>query len=178
MVISKEDRALMIQWVRLVIESRLEMKPAESPDFSDYPSCGAFVTIHKNGKLRGCIGYTVSQAPLEETLKDAALSAAFSDPRFPPLSLDELPQIDIEISLLTPPEKIMSPDELELGKHGAILKSGVNSGLFLPQVATEQRWDLTQFMNHLCIKAGLPSSHWQSEKYELFRFSAEILSEK
>lgn len=178
MYISEVDKSLMIQWVRLVIESRLEIKRAESPDFSDYPSCGAFVTLHKKGKLRGCIGYTISQAPLEQTLKDAALAAAFSDPRFPPLELKELSEIDIEISLLSPPEKVISPYELELGRHGAILKNGFNTGLFLPQVATEQGWNLEQFMDHLCMKAGLSSSHWQTGEYELFRFSAEILTEK
>lgn len=178
MVISQEDKDLMIQWVRLVLECRLEAGTADSPDFSSYPSCGAFVTLHKNGQLRGCIGYTESHAPLEQTLKDAALAAAFNDPRFPAVTADELSEIDIEISLLSPPEKIQSPEELELGRQGAILKSRFNTGLFLPQVATEQGWNLEQFMDNLCLKAGLPSSHWQTEKYELFRFSAEILTEK
>ena len=178
MFISKEDRTLMLQWARLVIEDHLQGKRPELPDFSDYPSCGAFVTLHKDGDLRGCIGYTISHDPLEITLRDAALSAAFRDPRFPPVSEDELTAIDLEISLLTPPEKISSPEELELGKHGALLRSGMHSGLFLPQVAVEQGWELGEFMDHLCMKAGLPSDLWRTGSYELYSFTAEILSEK
>jgi len=178
MIVNDGDRPLLLGWVRLVIECHLKGTVPEAPDLSDYPSCGAFVTIHKNGSLRGCIGYTISQDPLEDTLRDAALSAAFRDPRFPPLQEEELPEIDLEISLLSPPEPVDSPEELELGRHGALLKSGFHAGLFLPQVATEQDWNLEQFMTHLCLKAGLAPDHWKTGEYSLFRFTAAILSEK
>ncbi len=178
MTITDEDRKSMLVWARQCIEEHLTGRKPHRPDFSAYPSCGAFVTLHKNGQLRGCIGYTVSSDPLDETLKEAALAAAFQDPRFPPLKQDELEAIDLEISLLTPPEPVGSPEDLEMGTHGGIIRSGYNSGLFLPQVATEQGWGTQEFMDHLCRKAGLPPTYWKTDKYELYRFTAVILSEK
>ena len=178
MDITAEDRKSMLVWARQCIEGQLTGNKPNRPDLSAYPSCGAFVTLHKSGELRGCIGYTVSSDPLDETLKEAALAAAFQDPRFPQLKLGELEAIDLEISLLTPPEAVASPGDLEMGTHGGIIKSGYNSGLFLPQVATEQGWGIQEFMDHLCMKAGLPSTYWKTDKYELFRFTAVILSEK
>ncbi len=178
MTIPDTDKRKMLRWVRQCIECELGSPAPETPDFADYPPCGAFVTLRKNGNLRGCIGYTVSSDPLEITLQDAARSAAFQDPRFPPLQKEELDQIDLEISLLTPPEKIASPEELEMGVHGAMIRSGFSSGLFLPQVAAEQGWNLQQFMTHLCLKAGLPQDYWKAGRYDLFRFTAIILNEK
>ena len=177
MDISREEGSRMLAWARKVIESKLENREAEAPDFSNYPPCGAFVTLHKQGTLRGCIGYTISHEPLEETIRDAALSAAFRDPRFNPVSEEELPEISLEISLLTPPEEISSPEQLELGVHGALIKSAYSTGLFLPQVAPEQGWNKDEFMDNLCLKAGLPRNHWRTGKYKLFRFSALIFSE-
>ena len=177
MTVEDQDKKRMLLWVRQVISRELGGPRPEKPDFSSYPPCGAFVTIHKAGQLRGCIGYTISRDPLETTLKEAALAAAFRDPRFPSLQKEELDQIDLEISLLTPPVEISSPDELEMGVHGALIRSGYNSGLFLPQVATEQGWETDEFMDHLCLKAGLPSTLWKTGEYSLYRFSAIILSE-
>ncbi len=178
MTVSDRDKRQMLQWVRQVITGALGEEIPPKPDFSSYPPCGAFVTIHKAGQLRGCIGYTIAEDPLETTLEDAARSAAFRDPRFPPLGQEELELIDLEISLLTPPEEIDSPDELEMGVHGALIRAGFHSGLFLPQVATEQGWEREEFMDHLCLKAGLPRNHWRKGEYRLFRFSAIIISEK
>jgi uncharacterized protein len=181
MTVSEKDRILMLQWARRVMEARLHGTNAEAPDLSAYPSCGVFVTLHKKGNLRGCIGHTVSRDPLEQTLREAALAAAFQDPRFPPVTAEELPGLDLEISLLSPPEEIGSPEELTLGEHGAILQSGFHSGLFLPQVAPEQGWGLEEFMDHLCMKAGLPPSLWREKgekEYRLFRFTALVFSEK
>ena len=178
MTVSDRDRRAMLQWVRQVIAEDLGEPATAKPDFSTYPPCGAFVTIHKAGKLRGCIGYTIAESPLETTLEDAARSAAFHDPRFPSLRREELEMIDLEISLLTPPEEIRTPDQLKMGVHGALIRSGFHSGLFLPQVAPEQGWKREEFMDNLCLKAGLSRNHWRSGEYRLFRFSAIIISEK
>jgi AmmeMemoRadiSam system protein B/AmmeMemoRadiSam system protein A len=135
---------------------------------------GAFVTIHKRGQLRGCIGYIEGHGPLYKTIEEMAEAAAFRDPRFSPLKEKELPEIDIEISVLTPLRKITDVNEIEVGKHGIYIKQGWYSGLLLPQVATEYRWDRETFLEHTCQKAGLPSKAWKERDTEIYIFSADI----
>jgi AmmeMemoRadiSam system protein B/AmmeMemoRadiSam system protein A len=135
---------------------------------------GAFVTLHKNGQLRGCIGYIIPYETLDETVKKMAVAAAFDDPRFPPLSPEEFPEIDIEISALTPLKRIEDINEIEVGKHGIIIKKGYNSGVLLPQVATEYNWDRLTFLDQTCIKAGLSPGCWKEEETEIYIFSAEV----
>jgi AmmeMemoRadiSam system protein B/AmmeMemoRadiSam system protein A len=135
---------------------------------------GAFVTLHKKGKLRGCIGYIRAQKSLHETIREMALAAAFQDTRFNPLTRDELKDVDIEISVLTPLEKIDSIEEIEVGKHGIYITKGVYSGLLLPQVATEYGWDRKSFLEHTCTKAGLDKEAWNEEDTEIYIFSADI----
>ena len=135
---------------------------------------GAFVTLHKNGNLRGCIGYIVPVAPLHETVKQMAVAAAFDDPRFPPLSEEELKDIDIEISALTPLKKINDINEIQVGKHGILIKKGFASGVLLPQVATDYNWDRLTFIEQTCMKAGLPENSWKEKDTEIYIFSAEI----
>jgi AmmeMemoRadiSam system protein A len=139
---------------------------------------GAFVTLTKWGTLRGCIGYVEAHKPLYQTIKEAAISAALHDPRFPPVSKEELKEIKVEISVLTPPRRIKEIEEIKVGRDGIIIKKGYNQGLLLPQVATEYGWDLSTFLEHTCHKAGLPKDAWQDKEIEIWIFSAEVFGEE
>jgi len=140
---------------------------------------GAFVTIHKKGELRGCIGNIVGRGPLYLTIRDMAIESSTGDPRFSPVSKDELKDIDIEISVLSELEKIDDPERIELGKHGVLVRSGFRSGVFLPQVATETGWSKEEFMSNLCAhKAGLPPDAWKTGNADIYIYSAEVFGEK
>lgn len=135
---------------------------------------GAFVTLRKKGALRGCIGSLVGHGPLYETIQDMAIQAAFSDPRFSPLSGEELADIDLEISVLTPMERIEDIERIEIGTHGLYIKKEGRSGLLLPQVATEQQWGREEFLRWTCHKAGLTETAWDDPDTEIYIFSADI----
>lgn len=139
---------------------------------------GAFVTLRKDGRLRGCIGNFEPDKPLWQVVQEMAISAAAKDPRFPPVDLTELKEIEIEISVLSPRKKIDDWQEIEIGKHGVYLQKGARGGVFLPQVATENGWDLETFMGTLCSqKAGLPWDCWKDPKVELYTFTAQVFEE-
>lgn len=142
-----------------------------------YEPSGAFVTLTIDDNLRGCIGYIVSEKPLVDTVKDAAVQAAFSDPRFPALSRDEMNIIDLEISVLSKPFPLDSYDDIEIGKHGLILTEGLNRALLLPQVPVEHNLDRDAFLSALCSKAGLYEGYWREKKLKLEAFTAEVFSE-
>jgi MEMO1 family protein len=135
---------------------------------------GAFVTLYKKGELRGCIGQIVPRMPLGEAVAAMAQEAAFRDPRFTPVRSDELDDLKIEISVLTPLKKIDSADEIEVGKHGIVIVRNGSMGLLLPQVATEYNWDRSEFLDHCCLKAGLPRNTWQDKQTEIYIFSADV----
>ena len=145
---------------------------------------GVFVTLTENKELRGCIGFPHAVMPLYKAVIEAAISAAFGDPRFPILTEEELPMIEIEISVLTEPVliKVESSEqymkEITLGEDGLILRSIYGSGLLLPQVATEHNMTATQFLNALSQKAGLYFDAWKDLKNQIFKFQAEVFSEK
>lgn len=139
---------------------------------------GAFVTLHKKGELRGCIGYVKGFKPLQDAIADLAISAAFNDPRFPGLTQEEYDKIDLEISVLTPLKKVNSVSDIEIGRDGLLMKKGFYEGLLLPQVATEYNWDVQTFLEHTCQKAGLPKQAWQDSDTEIQKFSAIIFNEK
>jgi len=138
---------------------------------------GAFVTIHKNGNLRGCIGYIIGYKPLHLTVKEMAQAAALRDPRFPSVKPAELSQIHLEISVLSPIHQVENVDEIEVGKHGIIIECGGSSGLLLPQVATENNWDRITFLEHTCNKARLSRDSWKKEDTIIKIFSANVFSE-
>ena len=174
-----DDKVFFLEWARTVIVSYFaglkEIRPSRSPGD---PS-GAFVTLHKTGDLRGCIGYLYADdQPLIETIRQASLAAAFRDYRFPPVEKDEMKKIDIEISILTPFDPVKNILDIKIGKHGLLLKKGSRSGLLLPQVPIEQGWDRDTFLDHLCLKAGLPPGSWEDKSAELLSFSAEVFGEK
>jgi hypothetical protein len=140
---------------------------------------GVFVTLKKDGKLRGCIGNFESQKPLWQNIKEMALASAFEDDRFTPLQKEELKNLEIEISILSPMKKINSIEEIELGKHGVYIKQGRQNGVFLPQVAKSTGWDKETFLNKLCMeKAGLEAGCWNNPKTEIFIFTSLVVSEK
>jgi len=138
---------------------------------------GVFVTITKRGELRGCIGYILPVREFEELVVDAAVSAAMRDPRFDPLTEDEVGEIEIEVSVLSEPKRIENVSEVEVGKHGLIVRRGPFQGLLLPQVATEYNWDKLTFIRQTCIKAGLSPDEWKKEGTEIYTFTAEVFSE-
>jgi AmmeMemoRadiSam system protein B/AmmeMemoRadiSam system protein A len=141
---------------------------------------GAFVTINRNGQLRGCIGNILGSGPLARTVRAMAIAAASEDPRFKPVSADELKDIDVEISVLSQPHSVKSADEIELGKHGVIVTRGMfNRGIFLPQVATDTGWSKDMFLSELCSqKAGLPRDCWKDPSTKIEIFTAEVFGEK
>ena len=122
---------------------------------------GAFVTLMRQGELRGCIGHTQADMPLWQVVQQMAISAAENDPRFYPMTPDELDDLEIEISVLSPLQHISSIDEIEVGKHGLMITKGFHRGLLLPQVPTEYGWDRDTFLEALCEKAGLPPGNWR-----------------
>lgn len=138
---------------------------------------GAFVTLNMRGRLRGCIGEIVPRREAWRTVREQALNAAFNDPRFDPLRETELKELEIEISLLTPPRPVASWREIVIGKHGMVLNKGRHSAVFLPQVAPEQGWDLETTLTHLAMKAGLGAQEWR-EGADYLVFEAQILQEQ
>ena len=140
--------------------------------------CGAFVTLHKKGDLRGCIGQIVPIDTLCISVQKMAIAAAFEDPRFPKLKQEELQDIDFEISVLSPFEKIVNIGEIEVGKHGLMISKNMYHGLLLPQVATEYGWDKETFLKHLCRKAGLNDNAYLEPGVEILRFTAIVFGEK
>jgi len=140
---------------------------------------GAFVTLNKHKQLRGCIGNLVGTQALYLTVRDMAVEAAIGDPRFAPVEQDELKDIEIEISVLSAMEKVDSVEKIQLGKHGVLVRRGINSGVFLPQVAVETGWTKEEFLSNLCShKAGIPADSWKDKSTELYIFTAEVFSEK
>ena len=161
-------------------------------DLSDAPPktrevCGVFVTLNslrdEEKQLRGCIGYPYPIKPLVEAVNDVADAAAFEDPRFPRLTQKELREIVVEVSVLTPPERVKAekpeqyPSMIRIGVDGLIVKRGGRSGLLLPQVATEWEWDSEEFLSQCCVKAGLPPDSWLLPSTEVSRFQAIIFAE-
>lgn len=135
---------------------------------------GAFVTLKRNGELRGCIGRVISDAPLAETVSRMAAAAAFEDPRFQPVTKGELEDLTIEISVLTPPRRIQSTEEIQVGIHGIIMTRNGSAGLLLPQVPVEQGWDRRAFLEHACLKARLPKDAYRDAQTEIYVFSADV----
>ncbi|MEA5113592.1 MAG: AmmeMemoRadiSam system protein A [Geobacteraceae bacterium] len=137
---------------------------------------GCFVTLHLHGRLRGCIGTFSAEKPLHAAVREMAAAAATQDPRFYPVRADEIEQIKLEISVLSPLKKIASIEEIQVGVHGLYIEKNLFHGVLLPQVAVEQGWDRTTFLNQTCLKAGLDKDAWQSEA-DIYIFSAQVFRE-
>jgi AmmeMemoRadiSam system protein A len=173
---SDEERRILKDLARNSIEKVLfgkEEQPFTVPDTLK-ERMGAFVCLKTKGELKGCIGHIRGQMPLDETVKHMALEAAFHDPRFLPVDESEWMDTDIEISVLTPMKRISDIDEIKVGVHGIYIEQGADSGLLLPQVATEYGWDRQVFLEYTCIKAGLPRDAWKSKETRIYIFSADV----
>lgn len=137
----------------------------------------AFVTLHRrNGELRGCIGRIEVSQPLYRTVQESVISAATNDFRFPPVTAAELNDILIEISALSPFQPLGSPDEIQIGRHGLLIRRDLRVGLLLPQVASGRGWDRDEFLRAICLKAGLPTDAWRDA--DLYVFTAEVFEEE
>lgn len=185
-MLTKNDGKAAVKMARSVIETYLETGNMIhssgfnlSSIFKEYR--GVFVTLNKGNNLRGCIGHPYPDSQLDNAIIDSAISAATRDPRFPPVELPEMDAITIEVTVLTQPEVIeVSPEELpkyvEVGKHGLIVKKGYYQGLLLPQVATDQGFDSSEFLSHTCLKAGLSPDEWKKGA-QVYCFEGQIFKE-
>jgi hypothetical protein len=181
-----DDGALAVKLARSTIEHAVGGSPLLDLAFTECfrKNAGAFVTLntYPEKRLRGCIGYPEPFYKLEESIRRGAQSAT-RDPRFPPLAMRELPGVVVEVSILTPPEKIVVqraadyPKQVVVGRDGLIIGKKFHRGLLLPQVATEYGWDSKEFLAETCMKAGLMPDAWLDGDAEIWRFSAEIFGE-
>ena len=180
MAISKDAKIILLKAARLSIESIFGGEKPLKPDFTIFPelnsNAGAFVTLTIEDKLRGCIGYIQGEGNLFDTVCNAAIQAASSDPRFPSLTKKELEKIEIEISVLGNFLKIKSYEEIEIGKHGLLLDEG-GRALLLPQVATEHKMNREEFLTSLCHKAGMYGYFWKERLLNIKTFTAVVFSE-
>lgn len=163
--ISMKEQEALLQIARASIEAAVEhnqvFKPSPSTE-TLRAKRGAFVTLKKRGRLRGCIGFIEPVLPLCQAVAQAAVYAATRDTRFPPVSSSELKALEIEISVLSPIQRISDPSLIQVGRHGILIRKGNRSGLLLPQVATDNRWSRATFLDQACLKAGLPRNAWKS----------------
>ncbi len=178
-LLTKEEQKELLQIARDTIVDYVANRtvPAiatSSPSLSLHSGC--FVTIKKRGELRGCIGNFISEQPLYLLVQEMAVSAATRDPRFYPMKKDDLADFTIDISVLSPLTRADSVEEIQVGVHGIYIVKGSYRGVLLPQVATEYGWDRDQFLQHTCVKAGLPQDAWQGE-CDIYIFSAQVFGE-
>lgn len=182
MELSLEEKKVLLRAARTSIKSLFTGEEIPSVDYEKYPNLkshsGAFVTLTELGRLRGCIGYIVSDKPLYETVCDAAVSAAQNDPRFLPVRESELDKITIEISVLSEPFPLNSYDEIEIGKHGLILEEKGRRGLLLPQVPVEYNMNKEEYLDAICQKTGFPPGYWKTKQLNLSGFTALVFNEK
>ncbi|MCX8183273.1 MAG: TIGR00296 family protein [Crenarchaeota archaeon] len=195
MELSLEDGRLLVRIARKAVETYLRNEELLSPPagLKDvfYEPSGVFVTLNRligqqgsaRKELRGCIGFPEPVKPLVEALIEAAVAAAVDDPRFPPVALEEMDMIVIDVSVLTPPRLLAVKDrrmllkEVRIGRDGLIVERGFNRGLLLPQVAVEENWDAETFLSYTCVKAGLPPGCWLDEKTRVYSFEAVVFEE-
>jgi len=181
-MLSAQDKLQLLGIARGSLVSQLSGQDGKRYDIGEVSDAlnekrGAFVTLTREGRLRGCIGTFRSSAPLCKVVADMAVSAAIHDPRFRPVTEGELGKIQIEISALTPLRRIGDIAEIEVGTHGLYITRGHYSGVLLPQVAVEYGWNVQEFLENTCLKAGLPPNSWR-EGASIEVFSAEVFSEE
>ncbi|MEE9187178.1 MAG: AmmeMemoRadiSam system protein A [Bacteroidota bacterium] len=181
MQLTDEDKRTLLHVARDSVEHAV--KGQDLPQLSTISDTlsqhkGAFVTLNKHGELRGCIGYTDAHKPLVETVSDVAVKAALEDPRFVPVTEEELNEVVIEISVLSPLQSINHIEDIEVGRHGLVIERGFCQGLLLPQVALEYHWDREAFLKFTARKAGLPADAWKDPETSIYVFTAEIFREE
>ncbi len=186
--LSNDDGHTLVKTARMIVTQYLKngTKPKLEKEFTDNFSfkSGVFVTLNTTIGLRGCIGYPLPDKLLFSALEDAAISAATKDPRFPAVKSKELDSITFEVTILTPPEKIVvsKPEEylskIKIGRDGLIVKHGFYSGLLLPQVPIEYGWNEKEFLEYTCEKAGLPKNYWKNSETEIQKFEGIVFKEE
>jgi AmmeMemoRadiSam system protein A len=177
--LSETDRQSLLELARRAIAEAVSLQKSTeeiSPGGVFAEKRGVFVTLHRLGRLRGCIGVVDAFEPLGESIARCAANAALHDPRFSPVRADELPELEIELSLLSPLEPIL-PEKIEIGKHGLLISQGSKRGLLLPQVAVEHKFGRDQFLEETCRKAGLNANAWQEPETQILGFACEVFSE-
>jgi AmmeMemoRadiSam system protein A len=177
-MVNEDDQFLLLSLARQALEARVAGFGApEVPCVGPLAlRCGAFVSIHHGDDLRGCLGRLTSDWPLGRTIVHLGGAVADRDPRFSPVMPSELPRLQIEISLLTPERPVASVDDIEVGRHGLVVEHGSARGLLLPQVATDHDWNRATFLEHTCIKAGLPRDAWKNGA-RIHVFEAHVFAE-
>ena len=176
-MISADNRIRLLALARRALEAHVRRSSPPPIDLELNVLAGAFVSIFRRGELRGCLGRLTPDLALPELVVRLAQTVADSDPRFDPVRPDELPELAVEISVLTPECEIASVDEIDVGRHGLIITRGARRGLLLPQVATERGWDRDTFLDHTCLKAGLPSGAWRGDA-RISVFEAIVFGER
>jgi AmmeMemoRadiSam system protein A len=178
-MLTGHEREALLRFARDTIVARLTGSATPPPVRLDDPQdhAGAFVTLHVNGELRGCIGYPGSAKRLDEVVGHCAVAAATEDPRFPPMTSAELADLEVEISVLTPIRKVQDVLDIEVGRDGLVIEDGFRKGLLLPQVAIEHQWNRDTFLSHTCLKAGLRPDAWRTGA-KISRFQADVFSER
>ncbi|MFB0526190.1 MAG: AmmeMemoRadiSam system protein B [bacterium] len=181
-MLNEKQQKVLLGIARKTIEEYIRLRKIPEFNVEDpllKEKRGVFVTLRKKGMLRGCIGYIMPLEELYKAVSQMAIQSSTGDPRFPPVRPEELAEVEIEISVLTVPERINSVDEIEMGKHGVIVQRGSNQGVFLPQVATETGWSKEEFLNRLCYdKAHLSEDAWKDKDTKIFTFSAQVFEEE
>ncbi len=180
-MLSETESTTLLQIAREAIRRHLnqeEYTPAPREEKALNEKSGCFVTLKRNGRLRGCIGNFQSTQPLFREVAAMAVASAVQDPRFQPLQAGELAAITLEITILSALRKVDDSREIEIGTHGIYIEKGLNRGVLLPQVAVEHGWDRETFLQQTCLKAGLPAAAWQSPDAEIYLFSGRIIQEK
>jgi len=178
--LTETDQVLLLQIARRAVEAHVLSQPVALSEISSgnlTESCGIFVSIHKHGELRGCIGNPTGVGPLYRAVGECAVSAAVGDPRFVPITHAELPLIEFEISVLSPMRRVMDINEIEIGTHGLLVSKGAFRGLLLPQVAATYGWDRETFLRETCRKAGLRNDDWK-DGATIQCFGAVVFGEK
>jgi AmmeMemoRadiSam system protein A len=175
---SDADRRKLLRLAREAIVAHVSGRPAPAVEETDAIArpAGVFVSLHKRGDLRGCIGHIEADQPLVRAVARYAVAAATSDPRFAGVTESELGDVEIELSILSPLEAVSNIDEIEIGRHGLLVEMGWNRGLLLPQVATEWQWDRETFIAQTCHKAGLALDAWKKGA-TIWKFEAEVFGE-
>jgi AmmeMemoRadiSam system protein B/AmmeMemoRadiSam system protein A len=179
--LTDQEKAELLAVARKSVESMIQKNEPYAPVSSASETLsreyGAFVTLTEGGALRGCIGYTSPVKPLSITVRDTAALAASRDPRFPPVTAEELPKLEYEISVLSPLRRVTDIEQIKVGRDGLLMKKGDSEGLLLPQVPVEQKWDRQTFLEQTCVKAGMERSCWKDENTDIFRFTAVVFGE-
>ena len=178
---TETERALLLRIARDAITAHvtggsLQSTAVEGTALADQRS-GVFVSIHHRGELRGCIGHIEGDDALPHAVAQCAVAACSADPRFPAVAPAELPQLQIELSLLGTLEALAGPEDIEVGRHGLVVEMGRQRGLLLPQVAAEWKWDARTFLSQTCRKAGLPADCWQHGA-RIWKFEAEVFRDE